>query len=327
MANIIAYRASDKFVVQVGSGKVYRVASANFDIVETGATTLVIYYDPIGTSTMSWQGSVSEVLDKDGVAYGTTMQDVHRGIGSGIDVTLQDQTTFPIIAHFTKTVVQTTLAVTGAIDDLDIEVDSATSIVVGQHVTIFNAEEERVFFAHVLVIASTTITLDSPLDFAFPSGSIIDFSDDNLAVDGSSTTQIFGLRGGGTPPGVDLDFDVTKIIFQCTTATASTLSTFGDLGALTNGLILRRRDGIFQNIFNVKTNGDIADIGMLIIHEASNPAQGQDGFIATLRFAGQNEIGVSLRIGVGEDLEVLVPDNISGITILKILALGHIVEY
>lgn len=328
MANIIAYRASDKFVVDIGDGKVYHVPSNNFAITETSATTLRIAFDPIGSSLEKWDGLVTEVLDKDGVAYGTTMKDIHRGIGSGIDVNLQDQTSPPVVSHFTQTVAQTTLAIVGAVDDLNINVTSATGIVVDQHVTLFNATEERFFFAHVLSIASLVITIDTPLDFAFPVGSFIDFSDDDLSVDGSVTTQVFGLRGGGTPVGVDLDFDVTRIIFECQTATASDLATFGDLAPLINGLVLRRRDGVYQNIFNVKTNGEIAGIACdLTIHAASNPIQGQDGFIARLTFAGQNKIGVTVRIGVGEDLELLVQDDLTGLTNFFVIAEGHIVEY
>lgn len=327
MANITVYRASDKFVVDVGDGKVYNVPSDNFQITETGATTLRIIFDPLETSTKSWQGSVSEVLDKDGVAYGTAMQDIHRGIGSGIDVTLQDQTTPVVLANFNQIVAQTTTSQATAIDDTDVEVTSATGIVVGHLFTLFNATEERFFFAHVLTIVSTTITIDTPLDFAFPSGTFIDSGIDDLAVNGSSTPQVFGLRGGGTPEGVDLDFDCVQLSITCQTTSASNLAKFGNLTALANGLVFRRRDGTHQNIFNVKSNSEINEKFTKFEFFVADPPQGQDGFGATIVFGGQDNYGVVLRIGAGEDLEIIVQDDLSTLTSLKIMAKGSIVKH
>jgi hypothetical protein len=242
---------------------------------------------------------------------------------SNRSILIEDETTPPVIAFFTQSKALTSLANPASIGDTDVEVVSATGLVVGQHFTIFNIDSQRFYFSKILVIASTTISLDTPLDFAFPAGSFVDAGIEDMSVDGSSTTQIFALRGGGQ--GIEIEFDCTRIIIQCKTATAGTLAEFGDLAALVKGLVFRRIDGEFKNIFNVKTNGDIANIAF-DFEFFTAAGQGQDGFAARLTFAGQNKMGTTLRIGPGEDLQMLVQDNLVGLDDLTIIAEGSLVN-
>jgi hypothetical protein len=149
-----------------------------------------------------------------------------------------------------------------------------------------------------------------------------------MNVDGSSTVQTFGLRGTGAPPGVQVTALATRIIFQCITAAAVNLTTFGDIvGGLARGLVLRKRNGNLENIFNVKTNGEIDGISLdWTPYVATNPAQGVDGFSARLTFGGLDKIGSVIELPLGEDLEFLVQDNLTGLTKLEIVAEGHLAE-
>ncbi len=270
------------------------------------------------------------ILGEDGVAYGDSFADVTNGFDNGIDVNVQDQTTPVVIAKFSQTTNQTTLSVDTAIDDDTITLTSVTGATDGKYITLFNPTESRFsLFTQVGAAAGNVITLDTPMDFAYDAGTFVDIGTINMAVDGSSTTQVFGLRGGGTPPGVDLDFDVTRLIITCLTTTTPTLDQFGNITRLTKGLVCRRRDGTFQNIFNVKDNIEIAGI-LFDFQLLSTVGQGQDGFWARITFAGPSKIGVALRLGVGEDLEILVQDALNtgtpNIERIEIVAEGHIVE-
>jgi hypothetical protein len=263
-----------------------------------------------------------------GLAGEDESEGIVRVTNQGLDVNIQDQFTDAIAANFNQVTNSTELTDAIAIDDLDIVVDDATGVSAGSYIILFHPGSVRFSTFIALSVVSTTITLDTPIDFAYPAGTFVDIAVINLAVDGSSTTQTFGLRGTGAPPGVDLSFDVTRIIFTCITATAVDLSKFGDIAAgITNGLVLRKRDGTFHNVFNIKTNGDIANLMFdWTVHQASNPIQGQDGFISRMTFAGQDKMGVTIRLAIGEDLEFLVQDNLSTITSFKVIAEGHIVE-
>jgi hypothetical protein len=248
--------------------------------------------------------------------------------GGNSNVVLADQVTRPIIAKFNQVQNSTTLAAAASKGDTTIQVTSATGFVDGRYIILFNPTSKNFVFCEQVGAASgTTITLDCPLDNDYAAGTFVDAATTNLGVNGSSTPQTFGLRGTGAPPGVDIKADITRIIFKCIAATAVDLTKFGDLAKLTRGLLLRRRDGTFLNIFNVKDNGEIAGIAYDWNPEAStNPVQGVDGFYARLTFAGQNKIGVAIRLPLGEDLEFIVQDNLSGLTLLEVVAEGHIVS-
>ena len=242
----------------------------------------------------------------------------------------QDQHTDVIIAYFNKVHDSTTLAV--GIPDISINpriivVDDATGIVVGSYIILFDPASVRfsVFFA--TAVNGVNITLDSPIDFEYPVGTFVDVAIVDMSVDGSVTPQVFGIRGVGAPPGIELSFDVTRIIFTCIAVDPVSLSLFADLPALTNGLLLRSRNEKMKNLFNVKDNREIK--GLMFDYNpsvATNPAQGENGFVGRLTFAGPSKIGVTIRLPIGEDLEVWIQDNLSGITSFRIHAEGHIVQ-
>lgn len=245
------------------------------------------------------------------------------------DVALQDQTTPVVIANFNEVHNSTTLSVVTAFGDYTITVADATGFVVGDYLIMFSPDDKRFYFGHVLNVAALVITLDTPIDFAFPVGAFVDATLDDMSVNGSVTPRVFGLRGLGVAPGVDLKVDITRVIFQCITTSAVDLSLFANLVALTNGLVLRHRDGAIntQNIFNVKTNAEIAGIMYdFTVYAQTNPVQGVDGFVSRLTFGSQGKIGVVVRLPVGEDLELIVQDDLSTLTSFKIVAEGHIVD-
>lgn len=277
--------------------------------------------------------AVSEILDFTGNTYGTTVDDLVFAIYDGQDAKLRDRTTRPIIAKFNRVTNSTTLASNASLEDTTITVTSATGIVVGSYIILFNPTEIKFGFATVTSIAgSPVITLDTRLDFAFPAGTFVDIGITNLATAIGTLADpiIFGLRGTGAPPGVDLDVNLTRIFFTLVANSPVDLTTFGNLARLINGLALRRRNDVYENIFNVKDNGELA--GLLYdmdVSTATNPAQGQDGYISRLTFT---RIGVAVQLPVGDDLELLVQDDLNtaqtgdSITLFEAVAEGYITE-
>ncbi len=245
-----------------------------------------------------------------------------------IDTFIQDQHTPAIIAHFNQVLNSTELANSASREDRDIVVDDATGFVIGNYIILFNPTSERFCFAFAINVVGTIITLDTPLDSDFAAGTFVDNTTTEMAVVGSAgSPQVFGLRGTGAPPGVDLEVDITRIIFTCIADSPVQLSLFGNLTALTNGIALRMRNDTWFNVFNVKSNRQLAGIMFdFNVSQAINPAQGEDGFVARLTFAGQDKIGVTERLPIGEDLEFLIQDDLSGLTSFGVIAEGHIVD-
>lgn len=248
-----------------------------------------------------------------------------------LGVTLQDQHTPVVIARFTRLDASTTTSAPMAQDDMSVFITSTAGFTIGQVVTIFNPEGVRFTSFQSIGNIGNEILLDSPSDYAYPAGSYVDLGEPNMAVNGSTTPVVFGVRnnaGAVPPPGLELSMDVTRVMFSCITATAVDLSKFGDIaGGLTKGILLRKRDGTTYNIFNVKKNEGIAGMAFdFNVYSASNPQQGIDGFNSRLTFAGQNKMGVTIRLAINEDLELIVQDDLSSITSFQMLAEGSLVQ-
>jgi hypothetical protein len=243
------------------------------------------------------------------------------------DVSVQDQYTDPIIVKFNRIDQSTVLAENTSVDSTYIIVDDPTGASAGEYIIIYNPDLARFSKFNILSVSTDTLFIDSPMDVNYPLGSFVDITTTNMAVDASGSIQTFGLRGTSPSP-IGITLDVTRIIVHCQTSTAVDLSKFGDIsGGLTNGLLLRKRDGRYFNIFNVKTNGELANLAYdFDAQTATNPAQGQDGFVCRLTFAGQNKMGVTIRLEPGEDIEFILSEDYSDLVVLEVIAEGHIVE-
>jgi len=237
------------------------------------------------------------------------------------DVTLQDSTSPLYIIKSSNILAETTTTTLGAKDDYIINVTSAAGFVVGQYLTMYSVADNRVYFSNILAINTLAITLDRPLDFEYPIGTIVSVGNTNMNVDGSVTPQIFGIRNPGVTD-VPLTIDVTRIMFKCLTDSALDLSQFGDInGGILRGIVIRRVDGTYQNIFNAKTNSELKNIMFDFQIQLASQSQ-QDGFTGRLTFAGQNKFGAVVRLGPGEDLQVIIQDDLTSLVKFEIIAEG-----
>ncbi len=244
-------------------------------------------------------------------------------LNGGIPVNLQDQTSPLIIASMSVEVAATMMDAAGSIDDLTIDVVDSTGFIIGQYLSIFSVADNRFYLASVLGIASNTITLDTPLDFAFPSGSFVTVGDRNMSVNGSVTPVIYGLRN--TEEQIGSSFDITRIIISCLTTSTIDLSMFGNIaGGIAKGIVLRKVDGIYRNVFNAKTNAELKNLMYDFDIQVALGAQ-QDGMNGRMTFGGQNKMGVVIRINPGEDLQLIVQDDLSSLISFSIICEGHTV--
>ena len=237
------------------------------------------------------------------------------------DVVIQSNISPLLIVKASNLVAETTLAAPLAINDEIINVTDATGFLVGQYITIYNADANRVYFGNILAINALAISLDTFIDFAFPSGSFVSVGDTNMNVDGSVTFKKFGIRN---PSGTDipLKYDITRLIFTCLTNATVDLSKFGDIiGGLVKGIVVRKTDGEFRNIFNAKSNAELKN---LMYDFDIQPASGnqQDGFTGRITFAGENKMGAAIRLSEDEDLEILIQDDLRSLVSFTMISQG-----
>lgn len=267
----------------------------------------------------------------DPVSFNETTLDVSivspLELNGGIPVNIQDQNSVPVDFFFTQIKgIPTSVAVETSIDDYTVTVTSASNCSVGDYVGIFNADNStnnRAYFGTILSISGNNITLDTPIDFEFQVGDTFACFTRNLNVDGSTTRQIFSVQVG---PGATQSIDITRLMVSFTTDTTVDLSKFGDLTSLNNGLVLRRKDGVIHNIWNIKNNGELANLCFdYSPYSSTNPNQGQDGAKFRYTFAGQDKHGVAVRLEPGDELQLLIQDDLTGLQQFRVIAEGHYV--
>lgn len=247
---------------------------------------------------------------------------------SSSDVFIQDQTTRPFDFYFLKALgALTTVAIDLVANTRTITVADATGFATGQDIGVSgDPTNTKFYFARIVGVSGNIITVDTPIDYPFLTGASVFNATRNFAVNGSVTPQVFSIFGPGAGSG--LEIDITRLLMKCFTNGAVDLSKFGDIaGGLTLGLVLRKNNPEYENIFNVKNNGELANLAYdWTPYSSTNPQQGQDGFLWRYTFAGQDKHGVTIRLEAGESLELVVQDDLSSIDTLNCIAAGHIVE-
>ena len=314
----------------------YLIIAENLDITDDKRNLLSnIYVEKNGTLFIFYRVSdnhivesitYADILDRDGNSYEsiavfTDLMEKNTRKPSSLDVNVQRSTEPPIIIKATELIAETTTSALAVIDSHTIIVNDPTGSEVGEHLTIYSNINNRVSFYDIVAINTNTITVDSPIDFDYESGSFIQFSNHNLAVDGSATPRIFGVRNP-TAQDVDLEVDFTRMILSMKLSSAGTYDKFGNITSLTNGLVCRFVDGYNQNIFNVKNNQEIDNLmyDFKFISATGNAPDGLSG-----RFTISN-LGVVIRLRPFEDLQFIIQDDLTGIDSFEILLEGGIVK-
>ncbi|MBW2635992.1 MAG: hypothetical protein JRC86_00450 [Deltaproteobacteria bacterium] len=243
-----------------------------------------------------------------------------------VAVNIQDQHTRALDLKFIQQVgAPTTVASNITVGDTTVSMTADPGFIAGRVVGIFTATGDF-YFAEVISSSGTgpyAVVLDTPVDFAFPSGSTVIAASHHLNVNGSlGSPEIFQVGPVGGATGVEID--ITRIMGMITDSAAMDDGKFGSLNALTNGCVLRQNNGAMTNIWNVKTNGDIGLICFDGQYTEKAPA-GENGFRFRNTYGGQAKHGVTIRLEPGDILELLVQDNLSTLSDFQIMAQGHIV--
>lgn len=260
------------------------------------------------------------VILSDTEGKGLTLED-----NGSLPVTLQDATSPLIMMPLRlETRAPSVLTADTVVDTHTITVADVAGVTVGMGILLRSVNDNRFSHFHVRIINGNILTLDSPMDFAYTvANATVDFFTENMAVDGSVTPKIFSLRSGSSPQ-IPTTADITRLIIACETTTSPALNEFGDIPILSEGCVLRHRDGVIRNIFNVKSNLELANLAdMFQLYSAIGT--GTNGFVSRIGFAGSDHLGVVIRVMPDEDLEFQIHDNLTGLIKLYVIAEGHVV--
>ena len=242
----------------------------------------------------------------------------------GIPVNIQDQHTRALDLHFIKAAgVPTTLTTQAEPEDKTITVASTAGFVAGTVIGIFSGAGEFYFGKQVGAVSGQIVTLDTPVDKRFTTAiSAVITATDQMAVNGSATTQIFQIGPIAVVRAIAVD--ITRIMGYIQSSAAMDDALFGNLAALTNGVVLRVNNTRINNVWNIKTNGEFGLLCFDSTYTTKAPA-GSFGYRFRNTYAGPTKHGVTLRLDAGDTLEVLIQDNLTSLESFRMMAQGHIV--
>ena len=244
---------------------------------------------------------------------------IYGAPGYSVDVALQDQNS-PIVNWILHNDLETlTLAANTIVDQNTITLQAGHSTVVGNIINLLG--NNSFYQGTVTNVAGNTITLDIPVDHVFLTTDHITRGNGNANVDGSGTRVLFH---GHPPPGQLWDITYFSIVMLDDAAMDD--SKFGSLAALTNGLCLRKKNNVYDNIGVAKNNLDFKAQGCNVTYWEKSGG-GEYSIQAVCRFAGQQNAGVTVRLDgdTDEEIEMIVQDDLRNLTQISSVVVGHVV--
>lgn len=193
-----------------------------------------------------------------------------------------------------------------------LNVVDASSVVNGHAVTLYSGT--RHYQSIIVSHTANSITLASPLDYTYPTGVKVHTGAWNMAVD-ATVPKIAHIHGPDTGA-----YDIYQLGVSITDATAMDSSLFGGITALTNGILFRLVNGETRNLPLIVNNLGFAEYGFITEYDAKAPA-GVYGFKAYKNYNTVN--GAAIRLGAGDNLELYLQDNLSGLLNFNVTIQGH----
>jgi len=240
-----------------------------------------------------------------------------------VDANIQDQTTPDIDVYMMQPLNEDAPLALATV------VDSRTVVLEPGHGAIDNnmlCLREGIHFTQfqILNVAVNTLTLDSPMDKVYTTATRSCISNKNMAVNGSVTPVVFRIA---PLLGSESRWDVTRILGTILDDVEMDDGMFGGIAALINGVIFRKKNGIFKNLFNVKTNGEIA-ARMYDASYADKAKKGEYGFRFRRTYGGQSKSGVVIRLDSADsdELQIIIQDDLTALGSFNIIVQGHLVD-
>ena len=247
------------------------------------------------------------------------------------NVISRDPDTEIVDLYMTEEIESITLTSALSVDDAVASLDSPSATpIAGNMLEIKDPGGTAFYQGQILVVAPTggdgyDLSLDTPLDFPFGMGANISLGSRELNVDGSVTPKTFIVSPAGLLPGTR--WDVTRIVFHIQGDQTMDDGKFGDLAALTKGVIVRAGNGFSKNIMNAKTNGEFIERAFDREYADFPPAT-KSAVVIRRTFGGSDKNGVVLRISTddGDGVRCIVQDNLTALDLFRIVVQGHVTD-
>lgn len=227
----------------------------------------------------------------------------------------------PVLSRYlaTLTGTATTLTADTVKNSNSIEVASVVGIPNGSALKIGELFAEPTFPIVVSQLGNV-LTLDRRIDFDHLNGDAVVVVEEDMATTAGSLAAPLEYFIAPEPGEV---YHVTRLLMSITHASAGDLGLFGNLPALTNGVIIRALiDGQYETLSNWKTNADAKDDMYDVEFDTRSGGGGTFGTSGRGTFT---RLGTVVRLdgGRGDRIEFYVQDDLTGLTAMKVKAQGH----
>jgi len=175
------------------------------------------------------------------------------------------------------------------------------------------------YYAEVLDNTANVLTFDRPIDRVFTSAALINRENFLLNADGSVTPIEFAYKNNFKQP-----VNLTRMLINMVTDNSPPFDGFGDLPApgISKGIEIRKlnSDGTFTNYFNAKTNNRLQLIMYDFLFFDPSFPQAINGLSGRFTF---EKLGSPVVLRQGEELQILVQDNLSTIASFEAVVEGN----
>lgn len=243
---------------------------------------------------------------------------------SSYDVYIQDQTSDIVDLYLSRILAEITLADDAAVNTRFCSLAPGHGAVVGNWLCI--KTNGNWYHGRILTVIGDNITIDMPFNRTYESGQPARIISPDMNVDGSVTPVVF--RCG---PGPGQKWDITRMLLLIRDDATMYDGKFGGLPELPVGIMIRAKksDAEYENLFTARNNGAFAvRTSDAYYTEPSRGPSGQSGFRVHRAFSGQDRNGVVIRLDgdTGGEFQIIVNDNLTGLTHMRAVIQGHIVE-
>lgn len=229
------------------------------------------------------------------------------------------RTNFIVDLYLTRQLEVLEITSNSTIGDVTINVSQATTTNTNDIICI--KEGTRFYQGQVVATASGEIKVDSPLDYAYTTAATIYRAEHDLSFDGSGSSLIYKI----SPPS-DALWHIVRLMVYIEDDSTMDDGTFGGASALTNGLLFRLKNTIYQNIFNVKTNGELAQRAYDRTYVSKPPSGTGNSVITRRTFGGESKNGVIIELdgATSDELQAIVQDDLTDQVHVHIIAQGYV---
>ena len=139
-----------------------------------------------------------------------------------------------------------------------------------------------------------------------------------MACDCSVTPKYFTLKA---PKGIQFDFHTITVGMKDLLFMGA--SFFGSIAQLDNGLVFRQMNGEYTNHWVIVNNTGFLEMGFNVQSVGDKVGY---GLVATKNYLNTNGAVIRIDGRIGDELQVIVQDDISAMDSLAVVAIGHVVE-